>query len=55
VVAVSTTNGKKVDAVNGEAQENDGAESEIADESEIDEFGEAAEEEILEETLEEDI
>lgn len=55
VVAVSATNGKKVDAANGEAQENNGAESGVADDSEIAELEETTEEEILEETSQEDI
>ena len=55
VVAVSATNGKKVDAANGEAQENNGAESEIADDSAIADLEETTEEEILGETSQEDI
>ncbi len=49
VVAVSATNGKKVDTANGEVQENNDAESEVAD------LEETTEEEILEETPQEDI
>jgi DNA gyrase subunit A len=55
VVAVSTTNGKKVEAANGEAQDNNGEESAIADDSEVANIGEIAEEENVEETPQEEM
>jgi len=55
VVAVSTTNGKKVEAANGDdEQDNDGAEGEITDDGTAVDLEETAEEAVLEKTPQED-
>jgi DNA gyrase subunit A len=54
VVAVSATNGKKLEEANGETQDNNGADSEIADDDAIADLEETTNEEVLEETSQED-
>ncbi len=53
-MAVSATNGKKLEAANGEEQDNNGVESELADDDPIVDLEETANEEILEEASQED-